>query len=203
MGLPSDSAQVKLKIRAGGVTTPAGLFLQVVQNSAPIPFFLVSHMPTRISRSFQERFGDFLQSRGMRNTRQRDEILQIVVAQQGPFDAEQLLSQLPQTENRSRASRPTVYRTLSELVDAGLVRKFELNGRSLYAVDIGSEPFEHLYCTDCHQFQPIRIPELSELRSRVASEQQFQVLNHRLVIEGICQDCRQKKRRTKKRVDLI
>lgn len=160
-------------------------------------------MPTRAARSFQERFGDFLQSRGMRNTRQREDILQIVVAQQGPFDAEQLLAKLPLSGSRTRASRPTVYRTLSELVDAGLVRKFELNGRSLYAVDTGSEPVEHLYCTDCQQFQPIRIPELAELRSRVAGDQFFHVLNHRLVIEGVCQACRQKKRRQRKRVDLI
>ena len=160
-------------------------------------------MPTRSTRSFQERFGDFLQSRGMRNTRQRDEILQVVVAQQGPFDAELLLAQLPQAGSRTRASRPTVYRTLTELVDAGLVRKFELKGRSLYAVDTGSEPVEHLYCTDCEQFQAIRIPELAEIRTRVAGEQLFQVVNHRLVIEGICQTCRHKKRRERKRVDLI
>lgn len=160
-------------------------------------------MPTRVSRSFHERFGDFLQSRGMRNTRQRDEILEIVVSQPGPFDAEQLLTQLLQAGSRTRASRPTVYRTLSELLDAGLIRKFELNGRSLYAIDTGLEPVEHLFCTECQKFQSIRIPELAELRTRVAGEQLFQVLNHRLVIEGICQDCRQKKRRARKRVDLI
>jgi Fur family ferric uptake transcriptional regulator len=184
------------------VQTPAGLFSNFAKRILTPSKYLTS-MPTRAARSFQERFGDFLQSRGMRNTRQRDDILLIVVAQQGPFDAEQLLAQLPLSGSRTRASRPTVYRTLSELVDAGLVRKFELNGRSLYAVDTGSEPVEHLYCTDCQQFQPIRIPELAELRSRVACEQLFQVLNHRLVIEGVCQACRQKKRRERKRVDLI
>lgn len=160
-------------------------------------------MPHRITRSFQERFGDFLQSRGMRNTRQRDQILQLVVAQSGPFDAEQLLGQLPQAGTRARVSRPTVYRTLVELVDAGLVRKFELNGRSLYAIDTGADPSEHLYCTDCGRFEDIQIPDLAELRNRIAGDRLFQVQSHRLVIEGVCQDCRQKKRRARKRVDLI
>ncbi len=139
----------------------------------------------------------------MRNTRQRDLILQLVVAEQGPFDAEQLLVKLPSSGSRSRVSRPTVYRTLSELVDAGLVRKFELNGRSLYAIDTGAESAEHLYCVDCQRFQDIRIPEIAELRNKLAAEQLFQVQSHRLVIDGVCQDCRQKKRRARKKVDLI
>lgn len=139
----------------------------------------------------------------MRNTRQRDLILQLVVSQEGPFDAEHLLLKLPHAGGRSQVSRPTVYRTLSELVEAGLVRKFELNGRSLFAVDTGSEPAEHLYCLECQRFVDVRIPELLELRGHLASEQQFEVRNHRLVIEGVCQECRQKKRRARKRVDLI
>ena len=169
-------------------------------------------MPQR-PRSFQERFGDFLQSRGMRNTRQRVQILQLVAAQSGPFDAEQLLSSTveasgskpsgSEADARERVSRPTVYRTLAELVDAGLIRKFELNGRSLYAIDTGSEPAEHLYCLECQRFLDVKIPELTDLRNRLAADQQFQVQSHRLVIDGVCQECRQKKRRARKRVDLI
>jgi Fur family ferric uptake transcriptional regulator len=157
----------------------------------------------QIPRSFQERFGDFLQSRGMRNTRQRERILQLVVAQTGPFDAEQLLATLPSAGDREQVSRPTVYRTLVELVDAGLVRKFELNGRSLYAIDTGSEPAEHLYCVECQSFVDVEIPELTEMRNRLAADHQFQVQSHRLVVDGVCHECRQKKRRARKRVDLI
>lgn len=139
----------------------------------------------------------------MRHTRQRDQILQLVVAQAGPFDAEQLLVTLPPADSRSRVSRPTVYRTLAELVEAGLVRKFALNGRSLYAIDTGSEPAEHLYCVECQRFIDVEMPELTELRNRLAADHQFQVQSHRLVVDGICQECRQKKRRARKRVDLI
>jgi Fur family ferric uptake transcriptional regulator len=157
----------------------------------------------QLSRSFHERFGDFLQSRGMRHTRQRDQIVQLVVAQAGPFDAEQLLGRLTQAGNGASVSRPTIYRTLAELSDAGLIKKFELNGRALFAIDTGTEPTEHLYCIECQRFLQVEIPELTELRNHLAAEHQFQAQSHRLVVDGICLDCRQKRRRARKRVDLI
>ena len=46
-------------------------------------------------------------------------------------------------------SRPTVYRTLSELVDAGLLREMVLNGRSVYEHDYGYPQHDHLHCEKC------------------------------------------------------
>jgi MFS family permease len=52
------------------------------------------------------------------------------------FDADQLIAQLPAKGADGYVSRPTVYRTLTEFVDAGLLRKFELNGRAVYGLGI-------------------------------------------------------------------
>jgi Fe2+ or Zn2+ uptake regulation protein len=41
------------------------------------------------------------------------------------------------------------------------------------------------------------------MRNRLAADHQFQVQSHRLVVDGVCHECRQKKRRARKRVDLI
>ncbi len=154
-------------------------------------------------RSPADRFEDFLRSRGMRNTQQRRIMLDVAFAQTGVFDAEQLIEQLPGKSSPGYVSRPTVYRTLAEFVDAGLLKKFELDGRSVYQHDAGSEQIAHLFCVECRSLVEIRSAVVMESIQKVAQESNFQMTGHRLLVRGTCQDCRQRRRRTKRRVDLV
>ena len=71
----------------------------------------------------QERFEEFMQTRGKRITRQRQVIIDHVTARHEHFDAEQLLVDLKKTPAGAQASRPTIYRTLNEMVEAGILKK--------------------------------------------------------------------------------
>src|SRR5688572_9911926 len=93
------------------------------------------------------RFEEFLQSKVKRVTQQRKIIVQQVASRHEHFDAEQLIDDLNKTEHRDKVSRPTVYRTLTEMVDAGLLRKMTLNGRAVYEHDYGYPQHDHLHCT--------------------------------------------------------
>lgn len=155
------------------------------------------------TRSPQERFNDYLQSRGMRGTQQRRHLLKVVCAQQHHFDAEQLIAQLPQRSEKHYVSRPTVYRTLAEFVDAGILRKFTLDGRSVYEHDYGYPPHDHLHCQQCGRLIEFQSDPLVELIEAMAREHQFTPQSHRLIVEGTCAECRAHQRRQRKRVDLI
>ena len=100
-------------------------------------------------------------------------------------------------------SRPTVYRTLNELVDAGLLRKFELAGRAVYEHDYGYPQHDHLYCQECQQLFEFQSQALLELRDSVAKDHRFRVTGHRLIISGVCEDCSRSRQRKKRRQDLI
>ena len=75
------------------------------------------------------RFEEYLQSRGKRITQQRRVLVEEVFKRHDHFDAEDLIQYLGQVVGSRRVSRPTVYRTLAELVDAGLLRDMVLGGR--------------------------------------------------------------------------
>jgi Fur family ferric uptake transcriptional regulator len=141
----------------------------------------------------QERFTEFMQARGKRITRQRQMIVDHVTARHEHFDAEQLLAELQRTPAGSRASRPTVYRTLSEMVEAGLLKKMVLDGRAVYEHDYGYPQHDHLYCTGCQKLIEFSSDELLQLRNAVAATYQFRPQGHRLIISGICFDCRSKR----------
>lgn len=148
------------------------------------------------------RFQEFLQSRGKRVTQQRKIIVEQVASRHEHFDADQLLADLLLTEHRKNVSRPTVYRTLSEMVDAGLLRKMTLNGRAVYEHDYGYPQHDHLHCTECDKLIEFQSDELLQLREAVAREHQFRVNAHRLIISGVCLECRLSKQR-KRKLDLV
>src|SRR5882757_5050939 len=91
-----------------------------------------------------ERFEEYLQSRGKRVTKQRRIIVDHVFTRHDHFDADELLANLQKEVGAREVSRPTVYRTLSELVDAGLLRQMNLAGRSVYEHDYGYPQHDHL-----------------------------------------------------------
>ena len=159
--------------------------------------------PVKVALSPHERFNDYLQSRGMRNTDQRRAVLDCVFKQHDHFDADQLLDRLPAKGKPGYVSRPTVYRTLGEFVDAGLLRKFVLDGRSVYEHDYGYPQHDHLYCSKCEKLIEFQSEELLKLLGEVANAQKFQVRSHRLIISGVCEDCRKGRRRVRRKVDLI
>ena len=157
----------------------------------------------KVALSPLERFEEFLQSRDKRMTDQRRILVEQVFSHHDHFDADALIDQLPGKDEEGHVSRPTVYRTLTEFVDAGLLRKFELDGRAVYEHDYGYPQHDHLYCTQCRNLIEFQSDELIELRDKVAREQNFRVQGHRLIISGVCDDCARKRTRTKRKVDLI
>jgi Fur family ferric uptake transcriptional regulator len=149
-----------------------------------------------------ERFEEFLQSRGKRVTQQRRVIVDRVFSHHEHFDADQLLEQLRKQVGDQSVSRPTVYRTLSELVDAGLLRKMVLNDRSVYEHDYGYPQHDHLHCEKCDKLIEFSSDEVKEIREAVARKHNFRASGHRLIIHGVCADCSRPKR-ANRRLDLI
>jgi Fur family transcriptional regulator, ferric uptake regulator len=156
-----------------------------------------------VSLTPAERFEEYLQSKGMRNTEQRRLLIDHVFSQHDHFDADTLIERLPNKGAEGHVSRPTVYRTLNEFVDAGLLRKFELDGRSVFEHDYGYPQHDHLYCSQCQKLIEFQSEQLLQLRDAVAEDHKFRVLGHRFIITGVCETCRFERRRVKRRVDLV
>jgi Fur family ferric uptake transcriptional regulator len=137
-----------------------------------------------------ERFAQFLQTRGKRATQQRRLIVEQVFSHHDHFDADELLEHLRPLMAKRQVSRPTVYRTLAELVEAGLLRKMALGGRSVYEHDYGYPSHDHLYCQVCNRLIEFHSAELERLRDAVAKAHDFEPSGHRMFVTGVCAACR-------------
>lgn len=140
-----------------------------------------------------ERFSQFLQSTGKRLTRQKRLIVEQVFSHHDHFDAEELLDHLRPLVAQRKVSRPTVYRTLAELVEAGMLRTMVLGGRSVYEHEYGYPSHDHLHCQSCNQLIEFHSAELDRIRDSVAKEHRFSVLSHRMLVTGICTKCQRKR----------
>lgn len=142
-----------------------------------------------VSQTPEDKFREYLASRPkpQRFTDQQRELLEHVFARHSHFDAEQLIDNLKTAGKR--VSRATVYRTLSKLVDAGLLRRIELGARTVFDHDYGYPAHDHLVCEQCNSMTEFQSAELEALLETVASQHQFRAVGHTLVIRGTCAAC--------------
>jgi Fur family ferric uptake transcriptional regulator len=157
----------------------------------------------QVALSPQERFDEYLQSRGKRITQQRRILVDHVFERHDHFDADELLASLASKAETRAVSRPTIYRTLNELVEAGLLRKMTLGGRAVYEHDYGYPQHDHLYCQMCDKLIEFHSDALAEIRDAVGQEHNFRVTGHRLIITGVCRECSRTRHRRQSPQDLI
>jgi Fur family transcriptional regulator, ferric uptake regulator len=93
------------------------------------------------------------------------------------------------TESGVPTDFSSVFRAAEKLVAAGIVRKLLLDdGRSRF--ELSSAHHDHLYCTNCRQLVPV--PCLIQAGDFAALEREtgIAVLDHQLVLNGLCRECR-------------
>jgi len=136
-----------------------------------------------------EQYARFLRQGGKRLTRQKRLIVEQIFSHHDHFDVNELLDHLQQVLSRREISRPTVYRTLAELAEGGILRKMTLGGRTVYEHDYGYPSHDHLFCQRCHNLIEFYSPQLERICNSAAKEHNFQVLGHRLMVHGLCDKC--------------
>ena len=155
-------------------------------------------MALRLLRHMDElilaKFNEFVKRRSLRRTTQRDSIVRIVFAKDEHFTAEELFERIHRTE--SRASRATVYRTISLLVDSGLLREIDLGGeQKTYDPNFLEKPsHNHLVCVDCGivvEFEDAHIDLLNDCITRRLG---FRAIRQSIHIEAGCEQLRLKGR---------
>lgn len=70
-----------------------------------------------------EKFRLFMETKGKRLTRERELIVEEIFSSQEQFDPDQLVVRMGLQKTERKVSRSTVFRTLTQLEDAKLLRK--------------------------------------------------------------------------------
>jgi Fur family ferric uptake transcriptional regulator len=131
-----------------------------------------------------------LKQRGMRLTRQRQILLDLIDKSGQHLDAERLFSLAKQKD--PKLNRVTVYRTLKMLKEGGLVDELDLmhigGDQHFYETRLKQE-HAHIICLRCGRVEEFFGEPLQKLRRQVESHFGFQILLARTEIGGYCAHC--------------
>lgn len=131
-----------------------------------------------------------IRKRGIRLTRQRQILLDVIDETGLHLDAEHLYALASAKD--PKLNRVTVYRTIKMLKDAGLVDELDLMhwaGEQHYYETRMKQEHAHVVCTRCGKVQEYYGPPLRRLRRLVESTLQFKVTTVRTEIGGYCAEC--------------
>src|SRR5664279_2624204 len=131
-----------------------------------------------------------LKQRGVRLTRQRQILLELIDKTGDHLDAERLF-QLAK-ERDPKINRVTVYRTLKMLKTGGLVDELDLmhyGGDQHYYETRLKQEHAHAICLRCGKVEEFFGEPLQRLRKQVETHLGFQVLLARTEVGGYCAHC--------------
>jgi Fur family zinc uptake transcriptional regulator len=127
---------------------------------------------------------------GAKLTDLRREVLELILAADGPLTAYVLLDRLQQTR---RAAPPTIYRALDFLLQQGLIHKLERLNAFLACID--EDPLSHdhaaqfLICRVCHSVHELEDHAIAHAITHAAGAIGFKPEHTTIEIEGICAAC--------------
>lgn len=132
-----------------------------------------------------------LKNSGLKNTKSRKAILDILIRSNQPMAAEQIFITLK--ERHIDINLSTVYRTLESLESKDLVTKISIidDDRMLFEYNqLGHR--HYLVCLDCKKIITVQNCPLGNYEKTLEDETHFNIIGHKLYLYGYCEECQKR-----------
>ncbi len=131
-----------------------------------------------------------LKKRGVRLTRQRQILLELIEQSGQHLDAEKLYELAKKRD--PKINRVTVYRTLKMLKDSQFIDELDLmhwEGGQHYYETRAKQEHAHVVCLRCGKIEEFYGEPLARLRRQIESHFGFQIVVARTEVGGYCSHC--------------
>ncbi|MGQ9629591.1 MAG: Fur family transcriptional regulator [bacterium] len=125
--------------------------------------------------------------RGITLTAQRRIIARTLFSLDKHIGAEELYSIVHR--KHPRIGLATVYRTLQLLKENGLIEERDFGEGWRRYENVGETHHDHLVCLGCGNVIEFDEPAIEKLQDKVARENNFTPISHRLELYGYCERC--------------
>jgi len=138
-------------------------------------------------------FREFSRKNGLRNTPERETIIEEIFATHDHFDVDELYLRLK--NKKKKISKPSVYRLIPHLLESGLIQEayFE-DGHLHYEHIYGHEHHCHLRCLKCGKTIEFQEKSLERLEKKMGEKYDFAVKGHKMEVFGYCPACKNRDR---------
>ena len=133
-------------------------------------------------------FKNHIRKSGLRMTRERKDLVELILALKGHFSADQVLEKMRKI--RISGSRATLYRLLPVLVKAGLIEQILLSeGQTQFEVTWNRAHHDHLICSECDSMIEFQDNTIEILQREIANKYGFELKHHVMELVGRCSKC--------------
>jgi len=136
-------------------------------------------------------FDDYIAKNGLKNTPQRRLIVDVFFKQGKHLSTEELYNVVRSVDGS--IGQATVYRTLKLLRDAGLANELHFGDATARFEPIEDDSHhDHLICVSCGKNLEVMDEDIERLQEELARRNGFILTSHRMMLHGVCKDCRSK-----------
>lgn len=135
---------------------------------------------------------DDLKRNGLKNTKCRAAVLEMLEQSDQPVTADSLFHKL--SKKNISVSFSTVYRTLEALTEKKLVTKLIITGEDKTLFEYNRMGHRHyLICLGCKKILALEHCPLKGYEENLKKETHYAISGHRLDIYGYCPECQRKR----------
>lgn len=138
----------------------------------------------------REIFESYLRQKGLKLTKQRQEILDTFLKTEKHLSTEELYRNV--NERNPSIGLATVFRTLKLLAQADIAQEIVLGKTMKFEHKYGHRHHDHLICIECSGLIEAVNSKIEKLQNSLCRKFGFTPLKHKLQIFGICKSCQAK-----------
>jgi Fur family ferric uptake transcriptional regulator len=137
----------------------------------------------------KELFLAYVRKKGLRNTKQREAILDTFLSADKHITVDELYSAVKRRAPEIGCA--TVHRNLKLMCKSGLADEIKIgNEKARYEPKYGHGHHDHLICLRCGRFIEVNDERIERLQDKLAEANGFLPQRHKLEIYGLCRKCR-------------
>ena len=136
----------------------------------------------------RQNLADYLRLNSLRNTPERNALLEVIYQADAPLQAEELSDLMTQGAARLRISRATVYNNLKLFEEAGLVRKVFQDDRVFFERTDKNKGVIRLICSGCGKTTEMNSDKVRR-QIAVMRTRRFNASGWMLNVYGLCGKC--------------
>ena len=126
---------------------------------------------------------------GMKWTRQRKDVYDVLLQASEPLSAVQIYNQIEKTADSGNYALSTIYRILTAFEEKGFVEKSNWMGEGTVVYELKKDKHTHYaVCLSCHKHIPLQACPFEHVHMPETSGD-FRITGHKLELYGYCKDC--------------
>ena len=141
-----------------------------------------------------DEFKKALRENGLKYTKQREVLLEILYNSDLHFTPEALHAEVKAKYPKLNVGIATVYRTLNLLEDSGMATSISFGAQGKKFELAHRDHHDHLICKNCNKIVEFEDHSIEKKQVNIAKANGFTLTVHLMQLYGICNDCAKKRK---------